>query len=209
MDGFQATDAVRKYEEERKSSRRIPIIAMTAHAMLGDRHRCLAAGMDDYISKPINIRRLIEVVESYGQDHYRLFDSKGLDRSVSKAMEGRTPHEVGEIMDLESALRRLDGDQSLLLDLIGFYLEDYPGLLVHMEEYGAAGDAPSLERAAHSMKGLVANFDAAIARNIAQRIEASSKQRDLDTAIRLIEGMKLAATQLAEQLEHYRHSTES
>ena len=80
--------------------------------------------------------------------------------------------EIADIMDLENSLRRLDGDKSLLIDLIGFYLEDYPSLLVRMDEAAAANDAASLERAAHSMKGLVANFDA-----VAPKISLSRSKR--------------------------------
>jgi two-component system, sensor histidine kinase and response regulator len=63
MDGFEATGAIR--EKEKATNRRLPIIAMTAHAMQGDRERCLAAGMDDYISKPIRARELLDLVEKH------------------------------------------------------------------------------------------------------------------------------------------------
>jgi two-component system sensor histidine kinase/response regulator len=206
MDGFQATEAIRSYEEERRSERRIPIIAMTAHAMVGDRHRCLAAGMDDYISKPISIRRLVEMVEIYGQEGIEIAEviqSNTSDQVLAKT-KNKSAIKVGALMDLDNALRRLDGDQSLLIDLIGFYLEDYPGLLTKMDEAAAAKDAMSLERAAHSLKGLVANFDAMNAKDIAQRMENAAKDRDLDTAVGMIGDLKAAASELATELEHYR-----
>jgi two-component system sensor histidine kinase/response regulator len=128
---------------------------------------------------------------------------------ASRVAPPLTPMEMTDIMDLEKSLRRLDGDQSLLVDLIGFYLDDYPGLLTRIEEATAAGDAASLERAAHSMKGLVANFDAMTAKDIAQQIESRAKQRDLANTKELIEGLKQAATDLAEQLERYRRSAAS
>jgi two-component system sensor histidine kinase/response regulator len=206
MDGFQATEAIRSYEEERLSERRIPIIAMTAHAMVGDRHRCLAAGMDDYISKPISIRRLVEIVEIYGQEGIEITDA--IESNTSDQMLAKTKTKaaikVGALMDLDNALRRLDGDQHLLIDLIGFYLEDYPGLLTKMDEAAAAKDAISLERAAHSLKGLVANFDAMNAKDIAQRMEYAAKDRDFDSAASMIPDLKAAASELATELEHYR-----
>jgi two-component system, sensor histidine kinase and response regulator len=211
MDGFQATEAIRSYEEEHSSARRIPIIAMTAHAMVGDRHRCLAAGMDDYISKPISIRRLVEIVEAYGQEGIEIAEpiqADASDREVAKALI-KTVNNTGALMDLENALRRLDGDQSLLIDLIGFYLEDYPGLLTKMDEASEAEDAASLERAAHSLKGLVANFDAMYARDLAQRMEFAAKERDLTTASGLISNLKTAASDLATELENYRNSLSS
>jgi PAS domain S-box-containing protein len=209
MDGFQATDAIRKYEEDGGAERHIPIIAMTAHAMVGDRHRCLAAGMDDYISKPINIRRLIELVETYGQKGLSFADSAKMDPKDAHnriAPPPLTAMEMTDIMDLDKALRRLDGDQSLLIDLIGFFLEDYSGLLIRIDEGLGTGDAASVERAAHSMKGLVANFDAAIAKDIAQQLESCAKQRDLTNAGDLSQELKQAATELAGQLEQYRHN---
>jgi two-component system sensor histidine kinase/response regulator len=211
MDGFQATEAIRSYEEDHRSEHRIPIIAMTAHAMVGDRHRCLAAGMDDYISKPINIRRLVEMVETYGQEGIHSADTEephANDRGFAKSL---LKNETGILMDLDKALRRLDGDHSLLIDLIGFYLEDYPGLLIKMDEAAGAGDAASLERAAHSLKGLVANFDAMNAKEIAQRMEFSAKDRNIATASGLISELKTATAELATELERYRdnHSNQS
>ena len=211
MDGFQATDAIRKYEEDHQTASRIPIIAMTAHAMVGDRHRCLAAGMDDYISKPISIRRLIELVESHGQEGPRLrLQRNGKPISATGPAKSRlSPTEIADIMSLENSLRRLDGDKSLLIDLIGFYLEDYPSLLVRIDAAAAKNDAASLERAAHSMKGLVANFDAALAKEAAQQLETSAKQRDIAEVSGLIESLKQAADELAEHLERYRQSEAS
>ncbi len=205
MDGLQATEAIRACEEEHQASKRIPIIAMTAHAMVGDRHRCLAAGMDDYISKPINIRRLIEIVESFGQKGPRLnpLREKTMNDNLSDTMPAYRAADAGDVMDLERSLRRLDGDHSLLVDLIGFFLEDYPGLLTKMAEAAATDDSPSLQRAAHSMKGLVANFDAHFAKEIAQQIETAAKQRDMQNATGLIDGMKSAAAELAQHLERY------
>lgn len=205
MDGFQATEAIRKFEEEGSAVNRMPIIAMTAHAMVGDRHRCLAAGMDDYISKPINIRRLIELVETYGEKAPRLecsTDAGGDPATRSSSIQRMT--ESADIMDLDKALRRLDGDRSLLIDLIGFYLEDYPALLTRLEDSLASNDSASVERAAHSMKGLVANFDAMTAKDIAQQLESRAKQRDLANAADLIDNLKQAAAELAEHLEAYR-----
>lgn len=203
MDGFQATDAIRKYEEEHLGSSRIPIVAMTAHAMVGDRHRCLAAGMDDYISKPISIRRLIEIVESYGQMGPRSRAAHG-ETASNHGPNSSKATEVGKSMDLESALRRLDGDQGLLIDLIGFFLEDYPSLVARIDEAVNTGDAASLERAAHSLKGLVANFDATIAKNLAQQLESLAKERNMAATPELAARLKHATSELAVQLENYR-----
>ena len=210
MDGFQATEAIRTYEEEHQNSNRIPIIAMTAHAMVGDKHRCLAVGMDDYISKPINIRRLIDIVEGYGRERHNSKESESANGlSISrKKLTSHDAHAVG-VMDLEKALRRLDGDRTLLVDLIGFFLEDYPTLIVRMDEAAAAEDAALLERAAHSLKGLVANFDAKLAKDLAQKLENAANNRDLTHVQEFIESLKSATAELAANLDEFRNAEAS
>lgn len=204
MDGLQATESIRKCEDERGNKNRIPIIAMTAHAMVGDRHRCLAAGMDDYISKPINIRRLIDLVEHYGDRNLHIDQIEKTQSAPNQKISAYHTAEEGDIMDLERALRRLDNDKALLIDLIGFFLEDYPALITRIDESLQNDDASSLQRASHSLKGLVANFDAHVSKDICQQIETFAKQGDMATAASLVDGMKQSIEELARELQNYR-----
>jgi len=104
MGGLEATRAIR--EREAGTKRRIPIVALTAHATKGDRERCLAAGMDDYLSKPIDIDLLIATIEGTG----------------SKTAGDAPPAAV--TFDADAALRRTGGDTRLLKKLISLYRAD-------------------------------------------------------------------------------------
>jgi CheY-like chemotaxis protein/HPt (histidine-containing phosphotransfer) domain-containing protein len=165
MDGLEATTCIR--EREKGGNRHIPIIAMTAHAMKGDRDRCLNAGMDGYVAKPIQAAEL-----------YRAIDS----------LLGRmTPGEVAlpreEILapafHREAALERLGGDETLLMEVMGLFLQDGPHLLQDVRDSVAQGDAPALNRTAHALKGSAGYLGAAQVSAAAQALESLGKSGDL------------------------------
>ncbi len=113
MDGFEATAAIRQEE----GSTHIPIVAMTAHAMKGDRERCLAAGMDAYVTKPLQARRLIQVIEACSRlppERKRRGAGCGADRVQ---------------FDREAALVRVGGDLGLLREIAGLFFGEAPRLL--------------------------------------------------------------------------------
>ena len=166
MDGFEATAAIRK--NEAVTGTRIPIIAMTAHAMKGDRERCLDAGMDGYISKPVKADDLIKLAEAL---------AAAATGSPNSHCESATP-----AFDREAALARVDGDESLLADLARLFLEESPKMLAAIHE-AVAGNAPEqLERAAHSLKGSVATFAAQGAFDAALKLERLGRSGDLKAA---------------------------
>src|SRR5262249_47249975 len=114
MDGFETTFAIRA--DESWYGRRMPIVAMTAHAMEGDRERCLEAGMDDYITKPLRAAALMRVVASLGQD-------RGVDPDV------RTDSPAGDpAFDWQAILARFDGDGEVSSEIIRVFLGDCPRL---------------------------------------------------------------------------------
>jgi two-component system, sensor histidine kinase and response regulator len=115
---------------------------MTAHAMKGDRERCLAADMDGYISRPINRRELIDLVE-------RLPAQSELDKPTMK-----TPTSWSADLMIE----RLGGDESLARQLVTLFLAEYPKLLGSLRASVASGNADDVRRAAHAAKGCIANF---------------------------------------------------
>jgi signal transduction histidine kinase/DNA-binding response OmpR family regulator len=152
MDGLEATMAIRRQEAERGTGPgsgdrppRLPIIAMTAHAMAGDRERCLAAGMDEYLSKPM---KLADVVAA-------------MDRVLRAAP-----------VDLAVALHMTDGDQALLDELIDIFLEDVPARRQELQAAVERGDGGSIQRLAHTLKGVLALLGAGRARALAAEVEA-------------------------------------
>jgi signal transduction histidine kinase/CheY-like chemotaxis protein len=141
MGGFEATAAIRALEIERHASH-LAIIAMTAHAMKGDRERCLAAGMDEYLTKPLDPRHLCALVEQ---------------------MAGGAPSGAprGELLTMpDEVLARVGGDRELLAEISRLFVDDAPRHLQKIREALDARDAESLRRAAHGLKGAAANFDA-------------------------------------------------
>jgi two-component system, sensor histidine kinase and response regulator len=162
MDGLEATAALRRREQG--SDRRLPIVAMTAHAMVGDRERCLAAGMDDYLSKPVRARELLVVIE-------RVIAGEGDSATVN-----------GETHDWSAALERLQGDRELLEEIAGVFREEAPKLLAQITEAVERDDAGALKLAAHTLKGALANFAATAAVEAARRLELMAKEGDLSLA---------------------------
>jgi len=154
MDGFEATAAIR--QKEKAIGAHIPIIALTAHAMKGDRERCVAGGMDGYVSKPVQAEELIQAVE--GLD--------GNSRATSK-----TNDLTNEVVDREVALARVEGDEGLLADLAKLFCEESPKLLSAVRDAVARRDSAALKRAAHSLKGSMSTFAARDATEAALRLE--------------------------------------
>ncbi len=162
--GFEATAIIR--EREKATGCHIPIIAMTAHAIKGDRERCLAAGMDGYISKPIRAQELFEAIE-------------GL--VLTSLAGGSTPagRRADDGIDKASALARVEGDAELLGEMAGLFLDSYPELLSEIRDAVARDDRQALERAAHSLKGSVGNFAARAAVDASLRLEMMARHGDL------------------------------
>jgi signal transduction histidine kinase/CheY-like chemotaxis protein/HPt (histidine-containing phosphotransfer) domain-containing protein len=148
MGGFEATAAIRLLERER-SSKPLPIIAMTAHAMKGDRERCLAAGMDEYLTKPLDPRQLCNVVEQIVED------------ARPHVVEDARPDAALEFISMPSeVLARVGGDRELLAEISRLFIDDAPRHLASIREALDARNGESLRRAAHGLKGAAANFDA-------------------------------------------------
>ena len=138
MDGFEATARIRAQET---AGRRTPIIALTARAMKGDAQMCFDAGMDDYVSKPFKPRELLEVI------------SRHFPRAAVAA-DQRVGLEV-EAIDRQAVLEYVEGDLSLLGELVDFMKESYPGILAAVEAALSSNDAEELEKQAHALKNLV------------------------------------------------------
>jgi PAS domain S-box-containing protein len=188
MDGFTATSAIRQAEQagqvKRTSAGRLPIIALTANAIKGDRDRCLEAGMDDYLSKPINRDRLIDLIESRlarSADSHRLEDGQGPPPFPSAAPTV-TPPEARPAFDFDMAVKRWGDDRDLVLKLIPKFQKQAQSELQQMEQSIAAGDADLTRQLAHGLKGSASYLCAAGIRELAARLEAMGREGDLGNA---------------------------
>jgi len=175
MDGLEATKAIRNSEF---GIQNIPIVAMTAHAMKGDRERCLAAGMDDYVSKPIKPEELFEVIEKLAD---KLRDKDNKEETMVPASKDNVPI-AKDIFDLSKALEVVDGDKDLFKEIVDLFLENLPDSIAQIREAIANSDASALDKAAHSLKGSVGNFGTKRAFEAAYRLELIGKEGRLAEA---------------------------
>ena len=182
MDGMKATASIR--QREKSSGNHIPIIAMTAHAMRGDKERCLDGGMDGYISKPIDPRALFAEIERCV--------GKG-ERSAAMAMQSS---QQTEKLDRASLLERVEGDQELLTEMIHLFLEDAPRQLAAMQDALQGGEASVLERAAHSLKGAASNLSAHVTVAAALELEKSARNGDMESSKLCLAKLQAAVQQL-------------
>jgi TMAO reductase system sensor TorS len=187
MDGLEATQAIRA--AERESGQHIPIIAMTAHAMKGDRERCLAVGMDGYISKPLHPSELFEAVESLARPT-RESSSETLAEPVAPA----TASEAS--FNPEVVLANLGGNMALLREIIEVFFGEYPELLQKMRDALAHDDAEALRRAAHTLKGAVAIFGPTKARELAEQLETMGRDNALAAADQSLTQLENALSEL-------------
>ena len=191
MDGMEATAAIR--EREKNSGGHLPIIAMTAHAMRGDREKCLAGGMDGYISKPIQPSELYAEIE-------RCHADRGGTVPMSNHDEAKHDQPQFEQIDRKSLLERVEGDQALLAEMIHLFQEDAPRLLASMRTALQAGDLGAMERSAHSLKGAASNLSALRAAAGALRVEDAAGNRHAEFARSSLADLERVVENLLPQL---------
>jgi len=223
MDGFEATRAIREWEQEHGSH--IPIIAMTAHAMQGDRERCLEAGMDDYVSKPLEPKVLFNVLDrwvqgnlaaehaepvqdySAGRDALSLDFTDGLfgesaSHQANEAIAVSPVNSAGDTLpvNFDSALDRFSGDRQFMMEMFKEYKDHLRG---RMDEIHAAlndHDANRLCRLAHNLKGISLNFSADPLAEVALKLEDLGRREDLTDAPALVAQLDAEARRLEEYL---------
>jgi PAS domain S-box-containing protein len=181
MDGLEATAAIRR--NEAGSGRRTPIIAMTAHAIKGDRERCLAAGMDDYISKPLDADLLKQIIK-------RLTTARAPAARI--AQQGKAP--------APGFLKAFENDWSFFAEVVEVFFSDYPRQLDSLRTSAERDDAAAFRRAAHSLKGMLRNFQAEAAAEKAFHLENKGQKGDLTGCRPLIEELAEEMKQLEAEL---------
>ncbi len=190
MDGYEATGEIRT-PESKVLDHRVPIIAMTANAMKGDREKCLEAGMDDYLCKPVNPQELNDMLE------------KWIAKQDSSLPEEATDSDIGpvqNIFDKASLLDRLMGDEELANEILGGFLEDVPRKFAALKEALDNKDAPSVLREAHTLKGASADVGGKALLETAFEIEKAGEAGDLETVKACLPELELQFERLKEAM---------
>ena len=186
LDGFEAAAAIRECEKSTNSH--IPIVAMTAHAMKGDRERCLEAGMDDYVSKPIQTQEFLDVIENLAL------------APTSGAKDGSSMEQTNGGFDVKATLTRVQGDIDLLYEVADLFREDSPGMMSEIRESIAGRNSKALEHSAHALKGSVGNFGAKLAYDAALSLEIMGREGDTARAEEVFKQLETEITGLNQAL---------
>jgi CheY-like chemotaxis protein len=161
MDGLEATAIIRA--QEQATGAHLPIIALTAHAMKGDQAKCLAVGMDAYVSKPMKADELYATI----------------DRLVLSTVHEHVPVDEAPI-DLSAALNTVEGDYALWADLMAVFLEGSPVQVAALRKAIDCGDSHQIDRLGHSLKGSLAAVGATTARTLAYELETRGRAAQLE-----------------------------
>ena len=194
MDGFEATRRIRSFESA-AGNHHIPIIAMTAHAMAGDRERCLEAGMDSYVTKPIDPRVLAEEMAKWLKKPQDLGAAPESAGDITPRREG-----IPDIYDRQAFIERMMGDEALADTILAGFLEDMPeqmGILHRLIEQGRTEQAGGQ---AHKIKGAAANISAGALQEVALSMETAGKAGDLPQLTALMPQLETCFNELKAML---------
>lgn len=204
MDGYQATNAIRVGLAGEKNKNMV-IIAMTAHALEGDRNKCIQSGMNDYISKPIVIERLVEVLEKWVPDKIQI--EKEPTTVVKKTVPDRehisaSAHtDMPMVFDYKSFMKRVMEDKELARTILNSFMEDVPKQIEILKKYIEEKHVYEAERQAHSIKGASANVGGEQLREIAFRIEKLCKEGNITEVPELIQQMEEKFKELSDKIK--------
>jgi PAS domain S-box-containing protein len=194
MDGLDAVRAIRK--KEQKTGAHLPIIALTAHAMKGDRERCLSAGADEYVTKPIHVAELLEAMERIMKNEPAV---RSHSDSISKSPIPDEPQPL--VFDLRAALERVQGDRELLEELGKLFAEECSKNVNEIRAALRNGDAGLVERLAHTIKGAAANLGANALAAAALRLEQQAHAGTTADSVLSVERIQIEVNLLLPELD--------
>jgi two-component system, sensor histidine kinase and response regulator len=189
MDGIEATRLIRA----NPAWAGIPIIAMTAHAMKGDRERLLASGMNDYVSKPIRADALRAAILRQTSDHC---DTSG---AAMPYQDGGVLDSAPPVLNRAAAIQRMGGDEALYEEILSEWLKGIPGQLAEVAKAAETQDARTLGHLAHRLKGAAASVGAERVQQAAGFIEEAVSQGDLNAAHQLVASLEIESRRVSNQ----------
>ncbi|HNH24643.1 MAG TPA: response regulator, partial [Accumulibacter sp.] len=199
MDGYQATRLFREWEALQastdQSSRRLPVIALTANAMRGDRETCLAAGMDDYLAKPFNRAALQQVLERWKPAHLSVIDALPPPAPVEPIEEELDEFDPTAIETLRQA-----GGDVLVNRITDMFINQTPAKIAEMQAALSTGDADKLAATAHYLKSGSANLGLTAFSKIARTLENLGKSASLSTAVEELQGLEIAFSRVVARM---------
>jgi two-component system sensor histidine kinase/response regulator len=188
MDGTEASRLIRDFEG---NSRHTPIIAMTAHALSGDKQHCLDAGMDDYISKPLDPEKLFQMIEFW------MDNKSGTSVFTPQKPETEAVDPLNlPILDADQALPRFSNDWGFFTSSLDELIESLPEKLATFRSLLVEKNADQLSRQAHNLKGVTANFGALQTSTLAKELDECSMAGDFSSSARLIDEIEVAVQNL-------------
>jgi len=193
MDGLETIRALRTVEVQEKRQR-LPVIAVTAHAMKGDREQCISAGFDGYVTKPVRLPDLFSEME-------RLL---GMRVSVAEPAPPEATRERVSVVDLPAAIERAGGDEELARELAGMLLEEAPRWLEELSAALDQGDIPLFTRTAHTLKGSADHWGAKRACQLARELEQRGRAGDIAHVDRPVADLGTEYEQLLDELRRFR-----
>ncbi len=209
MDGYQATEAIRRREQRDPRGRHLPIIAMTANAMTGDREQCLAAGMDDYVSKPVHVEQLTAALERWLPKNAAAPSpsSSGLQAIPIGLMPDRASNHVESCFDagdLQLLQDQLGDDRTSVPEIITLYLTEAPHHVAHIAAVVTSGDAQALRQHAHRLRGSSQIVGARAIASLCHQLENCGQRGDLGPTPGLVRHLEQALAETLPQLEQER-----
>lgn len=206
LDGLQTTSILRALDKHHPT---IPIIATSARHQPLDRERFFAVGVDAFIPKPFDNQEFLGLIQQVFHQKQELHGAATNPEPLPELTVYTMQNTLnGNVINIATALKRLGGDKQLMGDLINFFFEDFPALLEELRGAILRHDWNRVQRAAHSFKGLAANFDAGPAVQIMQSLEQQSANHDPEQLSQLLADAEVEVARLTAALAEYQQTAE-